>query len=71
MEGKLEVEKLLTEGPGAVPQHPCLSCRCLNVRFAFLAHLRWRYDAWVTICATMAMTGFLLATSIAIFIMVM
>ncbi|KAG7174709.1 bride of sevenless-like [Homarus americanus] len=67
-EGVLDLDNSVLEGPERPPQHPCLSCRCLNVRFAFLADLRWRTESWVTICATMAIIGFLLATSIAIFI---
>ncbi|XP_069957757.1 uncharacterized protein boss isoform X1 [Cherax quadricarinatus] len=66
--GVLELESSLLEGLERPPRYVCISCRCLNVRFAFLADLRWRTEAWVTICATMAIIGFLLAASISVFI---
>nr|XP_045583049.1 uncharacterized protein LOC123745986 [Procambarus clarkii] len=66
--GSLELENSLLEGPDRPPRYLCFYCRCLNVRFAFLADLRWRTEAWVTICATMAIIGFLLAVAISIFI---
>ncbi|XP_076040737.1 protein bride of sevenless-like isoform X1 [Oratosquilla oratoria] len=52
------------------PQYPCSSCRCLNIRFSFLADLTWRQDTWVTICVTMAITGVVAAISIFTFISV-
>ncbi|XP_050722667.1 uncharacterized protein LOC127001689 isoform X3 [Eriocheir sinensis] len=62
--GRLELDARAV----GLPQFPCLGCRCLNVRFSFLADLRWRSEAWVTICATMAIIGFLLAFAIIVFI---
>ena len=64
--GRLELDPR-TAG---LPQYLCVNCRCLNVRFSFLADLRWRSEAWVTICATMAIIGFLLAITIIVFISV-
>lgn len=62
--GRLELDSRAA----GLPQYPCMNCRCLNVRFTFLADLRWRSEAWVTICATMAIIGFLLAVAIIVFI---
>ncbi|XP_063864761.1 uncharacterized protein LOC135102954 isoform X1 [Scylla paramamosain] len=64
--GKLELDPRAA----GLPQYLCMNCRCLNVRFSFLADLRWRSEAWVTICATMAIIGFLLAIAIMVFISV-
>lgn len=64
--GKLELEPRAA----GLPQYLCRNCRCLNVRLSFLADLRWRSEAWVTICATMAIIGFLLAIAIMVFISV-
>ncbi|XP_066942016.1 metabotropic glutamate receptor 3 isoform X2 [Macrobrachium rosenbergii] len=50
--------------------HPCIGCHCLNVRFWFFLDLRWRTDAWVTICATMSIIGVLVAIAIMIYIMI-
>ncbi|XP_071531128.1 metabotropic glutamate receptor 3 [Panulirus ornatus] len=66
--GALDLDRSVLDGANRLRQHPCLSCRCLNVRFSFLADLRWRTEAWVTICATMAIIGILIALSVIIFI---
>lgn len=64
----LDLDRSVLEGPNKPRPHPCRSCRCLNVGFAFLIDLRWRTNAWVTICATTAIIGILLAVAIFVFV---